>query len=183
MVLSEAPTLFPEAPAVEPLVEIRVSARRRKWVAAHWEGNTVVVLVPPRLSKRDRESYAADLAARLIAERERSRPTDEQLTRRAAELSARYLDGLAVPSAVNWSSRQRRRWGSCSLAERTIRISDRLVDVPTWVLDAVLIHELAHLLRVEHDAEFAALVARYPRSADADIFLDGLQHGLDIARG
>lgn len=177
---SEALSLFTEQPIDAPDVEIRVSARRRKWVAAHWEGDTVVVLVPPRMSRRDREAYASSLAAQLVATRDARRATDEQLTRRAAELSARYLDGLAVPSAVNWSSRQRHRWGSCSLDDRTIRISDRLKDAPSWVIDSVLVHELAHLLRPDHDAGFAELVSRYPRTDDAAIFLEGLQHGLHM---
>jgi hypothetical protein len=181
-VVPEALTLFDDAPvAPEPVVEIRVSARRRKWVAAHWEGETIVVLVPQRMAKRDRQSYADELSARLLADRDRRRPTDEKLTRRATELSTRYLDGLAIPSAVTWSSRQTQSWGSCSATDRTIRISDRLIDVPGWVLDAVLVHELAHLLRSDHDAEFADLVARHPRTADAEIFLAGLQHGLNRA--
>jgi hypothetical protein len=182
--MAEVLTLFDaetqEAAPPDPSVEIRVSSRRRKWVSAHWEGDTVVVSVPQRMSKRERQSHAEELAARLIADRGRRRRTDAQLTRRANELSALYLDGRAAPAAVTWSSRQRHRWGSCSLADRTIRISDRLVDVPGWVLDAVLIHELAHLLRGEHDAVFAELVSRYPRSGDADIFLAGFQHGLGI---
>jgi Zn-dependent protease with chaperone function len=178
----EALTLFANAPAPRPAVEIRASARRRKWVAAHWEGDTVVVMVPQRMSKRERLSCAEELAARLVADRERRRPTDEELTRRAAELSTRYLDGLAIPSAVTWSSRQRHRWGSCSPADRTIRINDRLLDVPEWVLDAVLVHELAHLLHGDHSAAFAELTARYPRSPDAAIFLDGMQHGLRLSR-
>jgi len=179
---AESLTLFTDTPALQPAVEIRASGRRRKWVAAHWEGDTIVVTVPQRMSKRDRHSHAEALAARLVADRQKHRPTDEQLTRRAAELSARYFDGLAKPSAVTWSSRQQRCWGSCSPADRTIRISDRLLDVPEWVLDAVLVHELAHLLRAEHDARFADLVARFPRSADAAIFLEGVEHGLRLSR-
>jgi predicted metal-dependent hydrolase len=180
-VVHEALSLFADAPPPAPTVEIRASKRRRKWVAAHWEGDTIVVSVPQRMSKRDRQSYADDLAAKLIAERDKRRPTDEQLSARAAELSALYFDGRAVPSAVTWSPRQRHQWGSCSPTDRTIRISDRLVDVPQWVLDAVLVHELAHLLRPDHDAAFAELVDRYPRAADAAIYLEGLQHGLALA--
>ena len=179
--LVEALTLFEDDRRLEPAVEIRVSTRRRKWVAAHWEGDRIVVIVPQRMAKRDRQAHADELAARLVADRERSRPTDERLTRRAAELSAQYFDGLATPAAVTWSSRQRHRWGSCSLADRTIRISDRLVDVPDWVLDAILVHELAHLLHGDHDDVFDGLVARFPRTADAAIFLDGVQHGLALS--
>jgi predicted metal-dependent hydrolase len=177
----EALTLFEDRSALEPEVEIRVSTRRRKWVAAQWEGDRIVVIVPQRMAKRDRQAHAEHLAARLVADRQRRRPTDERLTQRAAELSAEYFDGLATPSAVTWSSRQRHRWGSCSPGDRTIRISDRLLDVPDWVLDAVLVHELAHLLRSDHDAVFDELVARFPRTADAAIFLDGVQHGLAMS--
>jgi predicted metal-dependent hydrolase len=179
--VSYALSLFAEVPPAQPAVEIRASKRRRKWVAAHWEGDTIVVVVPQRMSKRDRQAYADELAAKLVTERAKRRPTDERLTLRASELSARYLDGRAVASAVTWSSRQRHQWGSCSPADRTIRISDRLLDVPPWVLDAVLLHELAHLLHPDHDAAFAELVARYPRAGDASIYLAGLQRGLEMS--
>src|SRR5690606_19170507 len=121
------------------------------------EGETIVVVVPHRLPEADRRRYADELAARLVAGRERRRPSDAQLFQRAADLSARYLDGAAPPSAVTWSSRQHGRWGSCTPADRTIRLSDRLRDVPPWVLDAVLLHELAHLHHPDHGPGFRAL--------------------------
>ena len=138
-----------------------------------WEGDTIVVTVPQRLPKRDRHAYADELVAKLVADRARSRPTDAALAERAAVLSRRFLDGRAVASAVTWSSRQRRRWGSCSLADGTIRISDLLKGVPGWVLDTVLLHELAHLIQPAHSAEFHELVNRHPRMADSDVFLAG----------
>lgn len=165
--------------AAEPEVEIRASARRRKTVAAHWEGDRIVVLVPQRLSKRDRQTYAQELAARLLADRERTRPSDAALTERAIALSRRYLDGRATPSAVSWSSRQQQRWGSCSPADRTIRVSDRLQGLPEWVLDTVLVHELAHLLHADHGPEFQRLVERHPRTADSEHFLAGYALGLE----
>lgn len=175
--------LFPDepAPVVErgPVVEIRTSTRRRKTIGAHWEGDTIVVVVPHRLPKRDRQAYADELATRLIASRARRRPTDAALTTRAAELSRRYLDGVVAPSSVTWSSRQQARWGSCSPGDRTIRISDRLKGVPAWVLDTVLLHELAHLLHPEHSAEFHALVDRHPRMAESGAFLAGYALGLE----
>jgi predicted metal-dependent hydrolase len=159
-------------------VEIRASARRRKTVEAHWEGDTIVVVTPQRMSKRERQEYADELSARLMRERDRVRPTDDKLTDRAVTLSRRYLDGRAEPASVKWSSRQRTQWGSCCATDRTIRISDRLKGVPDWVLDAVLVHELAHLLCPDHGAAFTELVERYPRTADASLWLDGYGAGL-----
>jgi hypothetical protein len=191
--IGETLALFPDLPAAprataprsaapaelaDPVVEIRTSTRRRKTIAAHWEGETIVVVVPQRLPVRERQQYAAELSARLLADRARQRPTDDGLSARARELSERYLEGRAAPTSVTWSSRQRGRWGSCSPATGTIRISDQLKGVPSWVLDTVLLHELAHLLRPQHDAEFHELANRHPRMAESDIFLAGYALGL-----
>ena len=92
-------------------------------------------------------------------------------------LGRRYLDGVA-PASIRWSSRQRSRWGSCSLHSREIRISDRLRVVPEWVLDGVIVHELAHLLVPDHSPRFRALERRYPRQGDAEVFLSGFALGL-----
>jgi predicted metal-dependent hydrolase len=88
-----------------------------------------------------------------------------------------------APTSVTWSSRQRHRWASCSPSDGTIRVSDRLQDVPPWVLDTVLLHELAHLLHPDHGPAFQALANRHPRAGDATIFLAGYAAGLDRAAG
>ncbi len=68
----------------------------------------------------------------------------------------------------------RTRWASCTPSDATIRVSERLRDVPSWVLDYVLVHELAHLLVPGHDARFWALVRRYPRTERSIGYLEGL---------
>ena len=70
-------------------------------------------------------------------------------------------------------SRQRKRWGSCTPADRTIRISDMLVGMPGYVLDSVLIHELAHLVAAHHGPAFQELIARFEQQKAADAFLAG----------
>lgn len=169
---------FRGADPADPVVEIRPSTRRRKTVGAHWEGDTIVVVVPHRLPKRQQREFAASLSAQLIEARRQTHPSDAELLARSLDLLARHLPEVAPPASVNWTNRERSRWGSCTLADRTIRINDLLRGVPSWVLDAILVHELAHLVRPRHDADFQELVARYPRTADADLYLAGLQHGL-----
>jgi predicted metal-dependent hydrolase len=83
---------------------------------------------------------------------------------------ARELD-LPLPASVEWSDRQQHRWGSCTPVDRCIRVSSRLAAFPTWVLDYVLVHELAHLRHADHGAEFHALVDRYSKSERAIGFL------------
>jgi len=67
--------------------------------------------------------------------------------------------------------------GSCTCGTREIRISDRLRVVPGWVLDAVLVHELAHLIEPNHSPRFRSLTERFTRSKEADVFLDGFSLG------
>ncbi|MEY2397703.1 MAG: hypothetical protein QOJ00_877 [Actinomycetota bacterium] len=160
--------------AAAPEIEIRVSDKRRKTIAAHWEGERIVVVVPRRLSKADRQLYADELSRKLIASREKARPTDDALHQRAVHLTRTYLKNAAKPTSVRWSTRQNSRWGSCTAAEGTIRISARLQGAPQFVIDAVLVHELAHLLVSEHNAQFYELANRFPRQHDADLFLKGM---------
>ena len=51
--------------------------------------------------------------------------------------------------------------------------------VPDWVLDAVVVHELAHLLEPSHNARFRRLASRFPRMEEADVFLAGFTLGAD----
>lgn len=162
-----------------PVVEVRRSRRRRRTVTAYREGHTVVVLVPATMSRADERRHVDALVARLLAREARSRaPTgDEALVVRARELGRQYLApqlGTApVPTRVTWVGNQRRRWGSCTPADGTIRLSDRLRPMPAWVRDYVLLHELVHLVEANHTSRFHALVAAYPDSDRARGYLEG----------
>jgi hypothetical protein len=46
--------------------------------------------------------------------------------------------------------------------------------MPPWVIDYVLVHELAHLLVPRHGLDFWALVDRYPRTERARGYLQGV---------
>jgi catechol 2,3-dioxygenase-like lactoylglutathione lyase family enzyme len=110
----------------------------------------------------------------------RAIPDDPALARRAAILSERY--DLPIAESVRWSTRQGQRWGSCTPSTGTVRISSRLLAAPGWVVDSVLVHELAHLLIAEHDERFHALVERFPRTERARGFLEawGLAEDHDV---
>jgi predicted metal-dependent hydrolase len=156
-----------------PEIEVRRSARRRRTVSAYREGDRIVVLIPAAMSKRDEKQWVADMVARLERKERRTRPSDDQLLARAVTLNDTYFGGLATPSSVRWVTNQQQRWGSCSPGDRSIRLSERLQGMPTWVVDYVLVHELAHLLEHGHDEKFWAWVDRYPRSERARGYLLG----------
>ncbi len=158
----------------EPVVEVRRSRRRRRTVAAYREDDRVVVLIPARLSRAEEQEWVATMLERLEKSERRRRPSDANLLRRARELNDRYLDGLASPGVVRWVDNQNSRWGSCTPSDRSIRLSTRLKGMPPWVLDYVLVHELAHLLVTGHTPEFWSLVDRFPKAERAKGFLEGV---------
>ena len=160
--------------AAEPVVEVRRSRRRRRTVAAYRENDKVVVLIPARLSVAEEQEWVATMLARLERSERRRRPSDAALERRAADLSERYLDGKARPTTVRWVDNQNSRWGSCTPSDGSIRLSSRLQGMPAWVIDYVLVHELAHLLESGHTAAFWTWVDRYPRAERAKGFLEGV---------
>jgi predicted metal-dependent hydrolase len=162
-------------------VEVVRSDRRRRTVSAYRQDGRTVVLLPARMSQVDEDRWVAEMVGRLARQDARRAPTREALEERAAQLSERYLDGRAVPVSVTWSTRQNGRWGSCTPVDRTIRLSSRLQGMPDWVVDYVLVHELAHLLQPGHDPAFWALVGRYPRTERARGYLEGVAAGAAFA--
>jgi len=158
----------------EPVVEVRRSRRRRRTVAAYREDDKVIVMIPARLSAAEEREWVATMIERLERSEKRRRPSDAGLKRRADELSDRYLAGLARPRTVRWVDNQNSRWGSCTPSDKSIRLSRRLQGMPAWVIDYVLVHELAHLLEAGHTPEFWQWVDRYPKAERAKGFLEGV---------
>ena len=50
------------------------------------------------------------------------------------------------------------RWGSCS-PKNNLNFNWRLVKAPTYVIDYVIVHELAHLIELNHTKEFWHIVS------------------------
>ncbi|MEW1953904.1 YgjP-like metallopeptidase domain-containing protein [Terrabacter sp. NPDC080008] len=164
-------------------VEVRRSAKRRRTVSAYRQEGRLVVLVPARMSRAEEGEWVRTMVARVAASEQRRRRTDGDLEQRALALSREHLGGRAVPSSVRWVSNQRSRWGSCTPAEGSIRLSDKLRGMPGWVVDYVLLHELAHLLQPGHGPEFWELLGGYPRLERARGYLQGVAAtaGLDLS--
>ncbi len=158
------------------VVEVRRSTRRRRTVSAYRDGDRTIVLVPARLSRAEEERWVATMLERLRTQEEgRTRGrSDDELAARARRLSAAHLGGRARPASVRWVTNQASRWGSCTPLDKTIRLSHRLRDMPDWVVDYVLVHELAHLVIADHSKEFWALVEGYPLAERARGYLLGV---------
>src|SRR5581483_11725252 len=154
------------------LMFVRHPRARRYVVRVHMDG-TVRGTIPRRGSKREGAAFAESQRAwiakqRERVERERARGRVElpaeiakaarlrasrELPIRLRELAAEHGCSVARISIRN----QRSRWGSCS-PNRHICLNWRLVLIPEWVRDYVLIHELMHLKRMDHSPKFWKLV-------------------------
>ncbi|MER5974711.1 M48 family metallopeptidase [Streptomyces sp. NPDC002055] len=155
-------------------VEVRRSARRRRTVSAYREGDRTVVLIPARMSEAEERRWVTTMLDKLAAQESKRMLSDGELADRADQLSNQYLDGRARPVSVRWVTNQNTRWGSCTPAEGSIRLSHRLKGMPGYVIDYVLLHELAHLLVPGHGARFWELLKAYPRTERARGYLEGV---------
>ncbi len=150
-------------------VIVKRSKRRRKTIQARMVNGTLVVLARYSLSDSILNEHIARIGAHL--ERLKSSRNDDHLDARANHLNMKYFDGLLSWRSIYYSKRQKSRRGSCNSCKKTIRISHRLSDMPQWVEDYVIIHELAHLIEPNHGKRFKSLVKRYPLAERAIGFL------------
>ncbi|MFB7181589.1 M48 family metallopeptidase [Streptomyces sp. NPDC056257] len=155
-------------------VEVRRSARRRRTVSAYREGDRTVVLIPARMSEAEEQRWVGVMLDKLAAQESKRTLGDAELGERAERLSEQYFGGRARPRSVRWVTNQNTRWGSCTPAEGSIRLSHRIQGMPEYVVDYVLLHELAHLLVPGHGPRFWALLEAYPRTERARGYLEGV---------
>jgi hypothetical protein len=165
----------PEGGAFE--VRIVRSARRKKTIGArllNWY--TLEVRAPAAISDAELQRAVDDLVKRMLAKRDQLRrfSSDEDLERRAARLNRAHFEGKLKWRSIRFVSNQQKRFGSCSPNQGTIRITHRLAGAPDFVLDYVIVHELAHLLEPNHSERFWELVYHYERTERARGYLIAL---------
>lgn len=156
-------------------LDLRVTRKKVKNINVRLVGNQLRVSAPRWVSKRELDEAITTLARRMIR-RERARKingSDEALI-----LARRVAKRFSSPPeivAARFSTQQRSRWGSYSTRTRTIQLNAVLRQMPSWVLEAVVAHELAHIEHPDHSAAFWALLRSVcPQTDRARAFLDGV---------
>ncbi len=124
------------------------------------------VSIPAVFTAAEEAEWVAKMRSSVLRKRRAGRI---DLASRARRLAARHQ--LPVPDAISWSERQRTLWGSCTPGRGTVRIATRVAQFPDWVVDYVIVHELAHLAVPDHSAAFWAIVDRYPLAERARGYL------------
>ncbi len=161
-------------------IELVRGTRRRKHVEAVLVGDRLRVSFPRWMSLAEAEVAAHELAERM---RRRTDAAAIDVAARARRLARLYE--LPRPRSVRWVENMRHRWGSCTPDDGSIRVSTRLAAFPAFVLDYVLVHEVAHLVVANHGPDHDALVERFPYAERARGFLmavdlDGSEPEFDV---
>lgn len=153
-------------------IEVVRSPRRRKTIEATKDGNKVVVRLPATLTRSEARRWVRVMVERVKETEALERLNEKrELQRRATELHDRYFSSRPALRSIRYVANQRDRYGSCTPADGTIRLSHVLADFPDWVRDYVIVHELAHLRAPDHSSYFWQLVRRYPYAERARGYL------------
>jgi predicted metal-dependent hydrolase len=172
--------LEPDQYRFSPPVRIVASSRRRRTVAARLRSGVLELLVPSWMPVAERNRWAETMRRRLERRMERSRPSDQRLMERAGTLNDRHFGGRLRWTSIGFVE-MAHTWGSCTFTTGAIRIAKRAASLPDWVLDYLVVHELAHLEHSDHGAAFHELENRYPLSERAKGYLMALDNAGESA--
>lgn len=137
--------------------------KERSTSTARLVGDTIALEINEQLNSWQRTRTAKTLLSRIVA-----KDYQEEISRRVLELNARTFRQpiRSINLKYNHSN-----WGSCS-RQGNVNLSTRLLFAPKSVQDYVILHELAHLIEMNHSDRFWALVERYmPDYRDAEKWL------------
>jgi len=172
--ISKLPTLPDNLP------EYRVvrKERRKRSISAFRQAGVIEIHIPARLSKRQELELIPEMIEMVLKREAKARKGDDQLLEIALEILEKYLpDFYERPTSITWRG-MGERWGSCTTVDGTIRISDRLINAPDYVLNYIIFHELIHLRVHAHDDIFYEYLQRYTDQVKAEAYLDGYEQGV-----
>jgi predicted metal-dependent hydrolase len=159
-------------------MEIKIirSSRRKKTVSMREINGVIQLYLPLGVSERKELEYVQWARKRFEAGRRKKelkeKNAGKQLEQRAKKFNREYFEGKLSWEGIIYSTAQNgRMFGICDIRKKSIRISDRLLKMPKFVHDYVLIHELAHLEIPGHGHNFWEIVNRYPKTERARGYL------------
>lgn len=106
-------------------------------------------------SKKTNDADISKVVKKLI-EAFFSKQADEVILPRVNHLSNKTS---LTPSKIN-IRQYKARWGSCN-SRQEVSLNYLLMMTPLWVIDYVIIHELCHIVHLNHSSKFWALVAQH----------------------
>ena len=156
-------------------LKVTVTRKRVKNINARLHGSELSISAPHRVPISELDETIVELARKLVR---RSRAdalnSDGGAERIARKIADRFPDPPEV-SQVLFVTNQTSQWGSYSRQTGVIRLNAALRQMPPWVLEAVVAHELAHTVHLDHSPDFWELAKSVcPRTDRARAFLEGV---------
>jgi predicted metal-dependent hydrolase len=142
---------------------LSLSVKDRVTSTAKLVGDTICLELNENLNSWQQTRTAKTLLSRIVA-----KDFQAEVSQRVEEINAHTFRQpiKSVNLKYNHSN-----WGSCSRSGN-VNLSTRLLFAPRFVQDYVILHELAHLIEMNHSDRFWALVERYmPNYPEAEKWL------------
>lgn len=154
---------------------LALERKRVKNVNARLRGSTLSVSAPVGITDEKLEPVIQGLARRLLRRAHAGRVNEEEdALALAHKIATRFPEPPSVDRVV-FVTTQRARWGSYSPRTKTVRLNAALRRMPRWVLEAVIVHELAHVFHPDHSPAFWRLLRDVCSDTDrAEAFLAGV---------
>jgi predicted metal-dependent hydrolase len=156
-------------------LELKVVRKRVKNINARLHGKTLSVSAPHRVTVRELDETILELARTLVR---RYRADVVNADGGAEAIARRVASRFPTPpevAEVRFVTNQTAQWGSYSCQTGIIRLNAALRQMPPWVLEAVVAHELAHTFHLDHSPEFWELARSVcPKTDRARAFLEGV---------
>jgi predicted metal-dependent hydrolase len=155
-------------------IEIIRSKKRKSTVQAKFANEKLCIYLPCGMTESEEKKWIDRMIKWGQRHQKRKNLNDDGvLSKRAQELNKKYFNG-SLDFSIKFVTNQNTRFGSCTSANKSIRISDRIAKTPRWVQDYVIIHELAHLVHPNHTERFWEKVNQYKYAERAKGYLIAL---------
>lgn len=155
-------------------MEIKVirSMNRKKTIHARMIGEILEVHLPSGLDCEKERKIIEEIKQKIEKKKQKKQINiDNYPMQRFNEFNDIYFQGKLKVNSIQFVTNQERVNGSCTPTRGTIRLSHRLLEMPRWVLDYVIMHEMTHLMYPDHSREFWTKVAEYKLTERARGFL------------
>ena len=152
-------------------VKIIRSERRKKTIQTKYVNGKLWIYLPSGMTETEEKRWIDRMITKSVNRQQKQKlNSDGLLLKCAQELNKLYFDG-ELDFDIKYVTNQNSRFGSCTPENMVVRISNRIANMPRWVRDYVIIHELAHLIYPDHSKEFWGKVNQYKYTERAKGYL------------
>ena len=143
-------------------VKVARSDRRKKTISARLVEDTIHINVPANTSEVHLKELISNFKKRFERRKLKKELNAKQdLKSVVGRLNERHFDSRLKVNKIEYATDQYKKFGCCNYKSKTIRISHQLIEMPPWVRDYVIFHEMAHIIEPNHSSAFWKIISRY----------------------